>query len=213
MGNNNAISSVDLSNAYNGVSGYNAPVVGFLVFVSNWGAPIYWSLVGLQQLLARIDEVALEKESMKNEEEEKMEEKEEEKEEPDMPIRKQRKAMASQARTRTPSCPSGREVIDTDQAGRDTDAWEPYTQHIALLTLWVSVATTAVMFACAHLRTHLFVWSVFSPKFLMQVAWVLAWHLGVNVMLGTGWWWAGSATESREESRESVGHSFREDER
>ncbi|KAI9718971.1 MAG: hypothetical protein M1812_003856 [Candelaria pacifica] len=40
FGGSNSISSVDLSNAYNGVSGYSVVAVGVLTFVSNWAAPI-----------------------------------------------------------------------------------------------------------------------------------------------------------------------------
>lgn len=43
-GNTNQIASIDLSNAYNGVRTYSVLVVGFLVFVSNFAAPIFWSL-------------------------------------------------------------------------------------------------------------------------------------------------------------------------
>src|SRR4051794_6078211 len=42
FGGSNAISSVDLSSAYNGVSGYNVIAVGILTFVSNWTGPIFW---------------------------------------------------------------------------------------------------------------------------------------------------------------------------
>ncbi|KAI1520980.1 GPI ethanolamine phosphate transferase 2 [Pyrenophora tritici-repentis] len=47
LGNSNAISSIDLSNSYNGISGYNVVAVGTLVFVSNWAGPMYWSLAGI----------------------------------------------------------------------------------------------------------------------------------------------------------------------
>ncbi|KAL7771790.1 hypothetical protein CFE70_001740 [Pyrenophora teres f. teres 0-1] len=47
LGNSNAISSIDLSNSYNGISGYNVVAVGTLVFLSNWAGPVYWSLVGI----------------------------------------------------------------------------------------------------------------------------------------------------------------------
>ena len=42
LGGTNAISSVDLSNAYNGVSGYNVLAVGMLTFLSNWAGPVWW---------------------------------------------------------------------------------------------------------------------------------------------------------------------------
>ncbi|KAL8829708.1 MAG: hypothetical protein Q9191_001861 [Dirinaria sp. TL-2023a] len=43
FGGSNAISSVDLSNAYNGISGYNAAAVGLLTFCSNWAGPLWWT--------------------------------------------------------------------------------------------------------------------------------------------------------------------------
>ncbi|EOA89393.1 uncharacterized protein SETTUDRAFT_176074 [Exserohilum turcica Et28A] len=47
LGNSNSISSIDLSNSYNAISGYNVVAVGALVFLSNWAGPVYWSLAGL----------------------------------------------------------------------------------------------------------------------------------------------------------------------
>ncbi|PBP20536.1 GPI ethanolamine phosphate transferase [Diplocarpon rosae] len=43
FGGSNAISSVDLSSAYNGISGYNVLAVGALTFASNWTGPIFWT--------------------------------------------------------------------------------------------------------------------------------------------------------------------------
>ncbi|KAF1947054.1 alkaline phosphatase-like protein [Clathrospora elynae] len=47
LGNSNAISSIDLSNSYNGISDYSVLAVGLLVFLSNWAGPVYWSLAGI----------------------------------------------------------------------------------------------------------------------------------------------------------------------
>ena len=49
----------------------------------------------------------------------------------------------------------------------------------------------AVMAACTLLRTHLFIWTVFSPKYLYAMAWAVGWHLFVSVGLGRVLWWAG----------------------
>ncbi len=40
FGGSNAISSVDLSSAYNGIADFNVGAVGILTFVSNWAGPI-----------------------------------------------------------------------------------------------------------------------------------------------------------------------------
>jgi ethanolaminephosphotransferase len=110
LGGSNSISSVDLSNAYNGVSGYNVLAVGALTFVGNWAGPIWWA-----SAICR--------------------------------IRSQRET----------------------KSGSD---------YFVLLTLFTGFSTLAMMLACMLLREHLFIWTVFSPKYLYTLAWV--WHLLVN---------------------------------
>ncbi|KAI1844123.1 hypothetical protein JX265_013772 [Neoarthrinium moseri] len=127
MGGSNAISSVDLSNAYNGISGFNVGAVGLLTFISNWAAPVWWTSATNLLLVRR-------------------------------------------------------------KAG---GAGEVYQMHIALLTLFVATSLGFVMAACTALRTHLFIWTVFSPKYLYSMAWGLGQHLAVNVGLGGLLYWLG----------------------
>ncbi|KKA20220.1 Transferase (Gpi7) [Rasamsonia emersonii CBS 393.64] len=59
FGGSNAISSIDLSSAYNGVSSYNVFLVGLLTFLSNWAGPICmaWALlhhIVVNVLVARV---------------------------------------------------------------------------------------------------------------------------------------------------------------
>ena len=75
------------------------------------------------------------------------------------------------------------------QSRRDGGEWG---RHVALLTLWTGVMLASVMAACTVLRQHLFIWTVFSPKFLFAMAWGVAWHLGVTVGLGGLVWWFGT---------------------
>ncbi|KAJ8099970.1 alkaline-phosphatase-like protein [Lipomyces tetrasporus] len=49
-GNSNSLATVDLSNAYNGVSGYSVIPVGILTFISNFSGPIFFTLSGIVQL-------------------------------------------------------------------------------------------------------------------------------------------------------------------
>ena len=42
FGGSNSISSIDLSNAYNGITLYNIATVGVLLFSANWTGPIWW---------------------------------------------------------------------------------------------------------------------------------------------------------------------------
>jgi len=148
MGNTNSISSIDLSNAYNGVSDYNAVPVGFLLFVGNWAGPIYWSFTGLLLILERSKRDAKFK---------------------SMFMRGADGKSVSRKRLKEEA---------------DRVAVKAWMEHVGLLTLFMAASTFGVMLACTVLRTHLFVWTVFSPKFLYAVAWLGGWHLGCNVVLG-----------------------------
>ena len=168
LGLNNSISSVDLSNAYNGVSGYNILAVGLLVFLSNWAGPVYWSVAGVLLLLPT-DSASSTRSTAAV---------------PTKPkrswIEQEHSYLAQQARPKT-------EEID----GRK---WTEgvWLTHVALLTFFTGIMLVSVMAACTALRTHLFIWTVFSPKYLFAMAWGVAWHLGVTVGLGGLVWWLGS---------------------
>lgn len=66
-----------------------------------------------------------------------------------------------------------------------------FAQHASLLTLYAAASLGSVMAACTALRTHLFIWTVFSPKYLYSVAWCLGQHLVVNMGLGGLLYWLG----------------------
>lgn len=118
FGGSNAISSIDLSNGYNGVSGYNVAVVGALTFCSNWAGPIWWTFASTSLLT---------------------------------------------------------------QCRQDVSNRHKYFYHLS--TCFVANGVLFVMLACTTLRTHLFIWTVFSPKYLYTVAWSLGIHLLLNTFM------------------------------
>jgi ethanolaminephosphotransferase len=128
FGGSNAISSVDLSSAYNGVSGYNVLAVGILTFVSNWTGPIFWTSATNLMLLN---------------------------------LRKK-----------------GEKGL--------------FEKHLSLLTVFVASSLLFVMAACTMLRTHLFIWTVFSPKYLYSMAWSMGQHLCINMGAGSVLYWLGT---------------------
>jgi ethanolaminephosphotransferase len=164
LGTNNSISSIDLSNSYNGVSGYNVAAVGLLVFLSNWAGPVYWSLAGILLLGKHgkqqryIDTSELHKADW---------------------IAQEHNYLNDMARKEEKS----------REDRKDQRAW---MEHLALLTFWTGVMLVSVMAACTALRQHLFIWTVFSPKYLFAMAWGLAWHLGITAGVGGLAWWLGT---------------------
>ncbi|KAI1429342.1 alkaline-phosphatase-like protein [Xylaria sp. FL1777] len=142
MGGSNAFTGIDLSSAYNGVSGFNVITVGVLTFVSNWAGPVWWMSASNLLLL------------------------------------------------------SSRRIIcdNTASEGRHEDGEkkrDTFTQHASLMTLYTAASLGSVMAACTALRTHLFIWSVFSPKYLYSMAWSLGQHLVINIGVGGLLYWLG----------------------
>ena len=67
-----------------------------------------------------------------------------------------------------------------------------FLEHLALLTTFAALSVLFTMLACTALRTHLFIWTVFSPKYLYTMAWSIGQHLCVNVVYGGLLVWLGS---------------------
>ena len=91
-----------------------------------------------------------------------------------------------------------REKLRTDAAGsapedggENEGGCSPWTIYITATTVFSAGSLVAVMAACTLLRTHLFIWTVFSPKYLYAMAWAVGWHLIVSVGLGWALWGCG----------------------
>jgi len=162
IGGSNSISSIDLSQAYNGVGNYNIAAVGMLLFASNWTGPTWWCSAAVLLTIAKPQDDSVLKEVRSyggrtwiDEEREKL----------------RMDAIA------TPSDQSKR----SSHHERNGDLWLLY---ISALTVFVAAGLLAVMASCTILRTHLFIWTVFSPKYLYAMAWCIGWHLVLNIGLG-----------------------------
>ncbi|KIW27472.1 uncharacterized protein PV07_07206 [Cladophialophora immunda] len=126
FGSTNSIATIDLSNAYNGVAGYNMAAVGILTFISNWVGPIWWSFA-ICQLFSSLHL----------------------------------------------------------QGGA-------YSFLFTALATFSCIHALSVMVACMVLREHLFIWTVFSPKYLYTAAWVVGQHTVINaVCVGSLLWRTG----------------------
>lgn len=165
MGGNNAISGVDLSSAYNGISDFNVVAVGVLILVSNWAASVWWMSAGNLMLLASRAPTPANA-AIRNE---------------------------SGNTTKVGERSHRQEAAGSRSCESSDGQWEVWKQHVGLLTVFTAASLVAVMAACTALRTHLFIWTVFSPKYLYSMAWSLGMHLGVNVALGGLLFWLGSS--------------------
>ncbi|KAF2206838.1 hypothetical protein CERZMDRAFT_115561 [Cercospora zeae-maydis SCOH1-5] len=177
-GGSNSISSIDLSNAYNGVADYNIFAVGILLFASNWTGAIWWCsaanlLLSGHELNAKPslfaasrhpEETKIKRHSWIDAERKRLHE------ESLKTVMGAQKSSSSSSKTANP--------LGVERAWD----WQVYLSH---MTTFIAVSLLAVMASCTALRTHLFIWTVFSPKYLYAMAWSVGWHLVVNVGLGS----------------------------
>lgn len=136
MGGTNLLATVDLSNAYNGVSSYDVIIVGLLTFASNFSGPIFWVLSSYQLIF-----------------------------DPDSARYQQNYERSATTKK------SLRKQVLLLKAG--------------ISLLFYSVSAVSLAGSCVHLRYHLFIWSVFSPKLLYFGVWTLFVNVFVELIMST----------------------------
>ena len=57
---------------------------------------------------------------------------------------------------------------------------DTFFTYFAILTVFATMSALSAMVACTFLREHLFIWTVFSPKYLYVIAWTFGYHFLVN---------------------------------
>ncbi|KAF2719617.1 alkaline phosphatase-like protein [Polychaeton citri CBS 116435] len=170
MGGSNSISSIDLSNAYNGVGGYNIVAVGVLLFASNWAGPIWWVYVSALMLVPRPEQFvppSLQAEQSANTNVRTW-------------VHEERAKLHAEALTLARR--SQQSGSTAERAGVELYPWMYY---LSAQTTFIASAMLAIMAACTALRTHLFIWTVFSPKYLYAAAWAVGWHMVINIGVGS----------------------------
>ena len=170
MGGSNSISSVDLSNAYNGVADYSVLAVGVLLFASNWTGPIWWCSAAVVLTFTRPAAAPIPDRNMNRGR---------------SWIEEERVKLREDARAAVHTSSSAEHTGVEDD---EVDAWLTYVSSV---TAFIAVSLLAVMTACTALRTHLFIWTVFSPKYLYAAAWAVGWHVLVNIGSGGLLRWLG----------------------
>ena len=159
FGNSNAISSIDLSNAYNGISGYNVLAVALLLFAGNWAGPIWWTSAGIAYSSCRTEPERPAKSKTKQH----------------LDSQKSNEILLAESR-KTPS----RALSDDDKTSSST-----FRIFVTVYTMFFAGALLSIMAACFMLREHLFIWSVFSPKYLYMMAWIIAFHVVTCASIGS----------------------------
>ena len=72
-------------------------------------------------------------------------------------------------------------ILVADYGQEPSSWWEYVIAQSAMFSTFLMVLSIAVTI----LREHLFIWTVFSPKYLYQIAWTCLFHWCVQVIAGT----------------------------
>ncbi|KAI9287339.1 hypothetical protein BC943DRAFT_319562 [Umbelopsis sp. AD052] len=169
MGNSNSLSSVDLGNSYIGVDGYDVGTTGLLTFISNWSGSVWWTFAGISLIAHGYW----------------------------LTQSNSQPPPAIQLNDDVPE-PSSQDEIANDMDDNSTSNDEDNTSAIAAkelisyyssfyiyFAIFFNLALTTLTVSVTILRQHLFIWTVFSPKFLFQGAWVVLYHFMIQTLLAT----------------------------
>ena len=184
------------------MSGYNVGVVGFLTFVGNWAGAIWWVGAGMGML----GQVKDGKEGrVMREGGEKEKEKRGEDEDEGQQVQSRNDAPSNHHhRHHHEDGPLALDFSSKDVTSPSIDS-SPWFIHITILTSFTALSVLSTQIACTMLRNHLFIWTVFSPKYLFVAAWSVGMHLGVNILGGGVGWWVAGGVKWGDEGKEGKG--------
>lgn len=126
FGSTNSLSSVDLTNSFNGLTSYNVFLSGLLTYTCNWAGPIFWTIAHLYIVFSKIPEDRIK--SMK---------------------------------------------------------WNLLFDRLLFNFVFYSTSGLLLLSCCYHLRFHLFIWTVFSPKILYFLSWLVC-NFVFDFLVSTG---------------------------
>ncbi|GMM29611.1 mannose-ethanolamine phosphotransferase [Martiniozyma asiatica (nom. inval.)] len=113
FGSTNSISTVDLTNSFNGLSSYNVFMCGMLTYLCNWAGPLFWSVAYLYLTIPKLAEKS------------------------------------------------------------NKSKWDYLFNRLIFNFVFYGVSGSMLLICCYYLRFHLFIWTVFSPKILYFLSWLL----------------------------------------
>ncbi|CAB4375764.1 unnamed protein product [Rhizophagus irregularis] len=148
------VSKNNIIHSYTGINDYNVVLVGLTTFWGNWSGPIWWCFAS----------VILRKEIL----------------------------MRWKLTKKTNNDDNIRKVDDkgSDKTMQENNAKDLSSLNTILFLdyfIYTSLFHSIVLFILSVgvmiLRNHLFIWTVFSPKYLYQIVWNILFHFGVEIIL------------------------------
>ncbi|CAG8674729.1 1537_t:CDS:2, partial [Dentiscutata heterogama] len=186
FGNSNSLATTDISNSYIGVTKYNPLWVGMLTFLANWAGPIWWVFAGNLLRFEIVERrVFINQSKNQNGDDDEGNGKN--------TINNPNSETSQITRSNISSAISASTIATKQELKRlqyHTSLFQVTTFHSLVLFI-ISIAVTI-------LRSHLFIWTVFSPKYLYQIVWYTLYLVGVEIIVGGVMWIVGLNVLTRE---------------
>ncbi|CAG8638258.1 35525_t:CDS:2, partial [Racocetra persica] len=192
FGNSNSLATTDISNSYIGITVYDPLWVGTLTFLANWTGPIWWVFAGNLLRFEIVERRVFINQSEKNKNQN----------EKDVGEGSSKNAISNSksetlqtdnTRSNTPSAISASTIAIKQELKR-----HQYHTSLFQITTFYSLILLIISIAVTILKNHLFIWTVFSPKYLYQIIWYTLFLVGVEIVVGGVMWSMGLNVLTRE---------------
>ncbi|KAI1773057.1 alkaline-phosphatase-like protein [Hypoxylon cercidicola] len=182
VGGSNSVASLDITNGFNGIQGYNVTAVFLQTVLSNWVGPVWWTLGGLRLLLAWLEnQSTLDSHQTTGYQ--------------DGSVATNGKAQQNGGTNGQSTAPlNGNDVThrNTTPAKCKTRAaptlarsGEVFFEYLTFHTFYTASSSLAVMLACVWLRDDPSLWTVLAPKYVYVGLWTVFQQLLINFGLSS----------------------------
>lgn len=182
-GGSNSVASLDITNGFNGIQGYNVTAVFLQTVLSNWVGPVWWTLGGLRLLLAWLENS---QQTAKHQ---------------NGSVTTNSKAIQNgngHTNRHAKALSNGNGAVNGDKSSTKSKAravpalpgsGDAFFGYLTIQTFYTASSSLAVMLACVWLRDDPSLWTVLAPKYVYVGLWTVFQQLLVNFGLCTLVWW------------------------
>ncbi|KAI2613392.1 alkaline phosphatase-like protein [Hypoxylon sp. NC1633] len=171
IGGSNSVASLDITNGFNGIQGYNVTAVFLQTVLSNWVGPVWWTLAGLRN--TKQTKVTANSNGKVH--------------------------LSGNGTTRGNRAVSAKDVSLKEVSIRATSPknksegplkkdGEVFFEYLTFQTFYTASSSLAVMLACVWLRDDPSLWTVLAPKYVYVGLWTVFQQLLINFGLCTSIW-------------------------
>ncbi|KAI1762470.1 alkaline phosphatase-like protein [Hypoxylon sp. FL1150] len=186
-GGSNSVASLDITNGFNGIQGYNVTAVFLQTVLSNWVGPVWWTLGALRLLLAWLENQNIVSQKTAKYQNGTATSNGKAMSNGNGHANGHSKALANgngaTYGNKSPATPKTRAAPTLPGSG------DAFFGYLSFQTFYTASSSLAVMLACVWLRDDPSLWTALAPKYVYVGLWTVFQQLLINFGLCTVVWW------------------------